>query len=95
MPYVLKHKENAQILTAMLQNTYGFAYYGAVNWNDQKEAEDHYRSVLQQLQVPEVEWDHWSLFKVDENQLKLFNVKLSNNPRKRLYIDESGKSFAE
>lgn len=95
MPYVLKHKEKSQILTAMLQNNYGFAYYGAVHWSDPNEAEEHYQGVLQQLQIAEEEWDQWSLFKVDENQLKLFNVKLSNNPRKKLYMDESGKSFTE
>ncbi|MEW9668547.1 hypothetical protein [Ammoniphilus sp. 3BR4] len=95
MPYVLKNKSNAQIFTALLPNAYGLSYYGPLSWNDRASAEENYKFILQQMEVPLEEADRWELLEVSESQLRLCNVKLNNNPRKNLYVDDEGKFIVE
>lgn len=93
MPYVLKKKENAQIFTMFMKNSYGLEYYGTPSWEDRKELEGNWTEILTQLGIREGQWE---LVEVDQSQVRLFNVKLNNDPRKRLYLDTgTGKSFTE
>lgn len=82
MPYVLKHKETSEIHACSLINKYDIPYHGAKWWESREEAEhDH------------DDKEAWELLHVEERQLKLFNVKLNNNPNLKLFLDEQGKPF--
>lgn len=88
MPYILRHTETGQIATSILRNGYNLDYYGTKWWDDEEEAEQERKEYLAQLGVLD---DHlWQVLKVDENKLKVFNVKLKNDPSRRVYMDKEG-----
>lgn len=95
MPYVLKHKKTSQIFTAIMKNAYDLPFYGAKAWNTLEEAEDERAAFLDEQKVSRDEQANWEPWHIDEQQQKIFNVELNNNPKKRLFVDEKGKSFTK
>jgi translation initiation factor 2 alpha subunit (eIF-2alpha) len=91
MPYVLKHQDTSRIYTCTLVNNYKLSYYGTKYWDfeDDAEAERHPFLQSQDVADPAV----WHLLELSENQLKLCNVKLKNDPRLALYWDEAKQSM--
>jgi hypothetical protein len=89
MPFTLKHKETAEIFTCELINIYDFKYHGVKIWVNRLTAEAEYASFLLEQGLDEL-WN-WEPIELDENQVKLGNVKLNNNPAKRLFLTTEGK----
>jgi hypothetical protein len=89
MPFVLKHKETKEIFTCELINIYDYKYHGVKVWNNRPAAEAEYASFLLEQGTDEL-WN-WEPLELDENQVKLGNVKLNNNAAKRLFLTPEGK----
>ncbi|MCR8641118.1 hypothetical protein NV379_00480 [Paenibacillus sp. N1-5-1-14] len=84
MAFVLHHPETEQIYTRMLVNHYELAYYGVQNWETEEEAKAH-------LEAEPAFLDRdgkvsWFVLEVSEHQMKIFNVKLKNDPQNLLYL---------
>jgi hypothetical protein len=86
MPFVLQHSLTSQILTCKLVNHYDLEYYGTKFWVTEEEAE-HDRGGLDTLGITDPEL--WKVIEISENQMKLFNVKLKNDPGNLLFVYES------
>ncbi|OCT13732.1 hypothetical protein A8709_19315 [Paenibacillus pectinilyticus] len=83
MPYVLQHKETGQIYTSTLVNNYGLAYYGVKFWMELEEAEAQALSYLETQSAPEL--SRWQLIELEENEMKICNVKLRNSAQLQLF----------
>jgi hypothetical protein len=89
MPYVIKQIETAEVFTCSLINIYDFAYHGVKVWNSRAAAEADYASFLLEQGVDDL-WN-WELAELEEGLIKIGNVKLNNNPAKRLFLTPEGK----
>ncbi|MNP48013.1 hypothetical protein D3C76_1421030 [compost metagenome] len=90
MYYVLKHKETGEIFSCSQKNIYDFIYHGVKSWEDEDTAASEMASVLAEQGYDEPE--QWEVFDLEEEHtLKMCNVKLANNPAKRLYMREDGR----
>ncbi|REE80099.1 hypothetical protein A8990_12252 [Paenibacillus taihuensis] len=88
MAIVLRHRGTGEIACGMLQNVYHFAYYGALWWEDMETAEQLYEEALAGAGYePDSGWD---LLEVKEERLKVFNVKLNNDARRKLVLQNDG-----
>lgn len=74
--------------TCTLINLYQFPYHGVKAWDSAEQAEGEASEFLRQQGAADPE--DWTIAEVDEKQLKLFNVKLKNDPSRRLYVDHDG-----
>lgn len=88
MPFVLKHAKTGQIYTCMLVNHYELAYYGTKYWDSGDAAEEQLNLFLQEQSVQDAEV--WAVVEISEQQMKVFNVKLRNDPRNQLFVGEDG-----
>lgn len=88
MPFVIKNKLTAQLFSCELINIYSIKYIGVKNWEFREEAEREMDAFLQMHGVEAV--SDWELFELNEHQMKMCNVKLGNNAKKRVYITELG-----
>jgi hypothetical protein len=84
MPFVLRNRTTGEIRTSMMTNIYDLPYYGTNFWETREEAE-------RELADMPAEWE---VLEVAEERLKLFNVKLRNNPRLRLHLAPDGQPEA-
>jgi hypothetical protein len=91
MPFVLKHNSTNEIYSCELINIYDIAYHGTKGWDDLDEAEEQYEQFLTARNESPADW---SLYEVEESQLKMFNVKLNNNSKRSIYLDEDGRPVA-
>jgi hypothetical protein len=89
MYWVIRHKDSGQVFSCKLINGYDMEYYGVKNWNDRDTAEAEMAAFLQLR--GENRPEEWALYEIDEMPLKMLNVKLNNNPAKRVYIDGQGQ----
>lgn len=88
MPIVLRHRDSGEIACGMLKNIYHFAYFGAIWWEDMDAAEREASDALVLAGYEDVVG--WDALEVREERLKLFNVKLNNDGRRKLYLDPFG-----
>lgn len=86
MPFVLRNKENQLVASAMLINIYKFEYWGAKVWEERAEAEAETAGFLEANELGEP--SAWELVEVEESKVKMINVKLNNDPRRRVTMDE-------
>jgi len=93
MPFVLKHRLTSEIFACPMLNNYQIPYYGIKSWTLIEEAETELASFLNSQNIQTS--DDWALHEVEDNELKLFNVKLKNDPERKLYLDEQGKAFSQ
>lgn len=95
MPYVLKHRQNFQIATDTLVNLYDLAYYGTKYWEHREDAEAEKFTYLKAAQHLDNngDTDMWELMEIEESQMKIYNVKLKNDPSLKLFLDEQQKPF--
>ncbi|MCR8631737.1 hypothetical protein [Paenibacillus radicis (ex Xue et al. 2023)] len=91
MPFVLKHKESNQLFTCTLVNGYKLAYYGTKYWDYEDDAAEGQQPFLESQSIEDSKL--WELLELTENQLKMCNVKLKNDPRLSLYWDEANRSI--
>ncbi|GAA3401189.1 hypothetical protein ACFFNY_14610 [Paenibacillus hodogayensis] len=88
MPYVLKHAESAELFACTLVNRYDLPYFGVKDWEDEEAAVREKAGFLEARGVGES--SSWEVVPVTEMQLKLANVKLKNDPGRRVFLDEDG-----
>ncbi|WP_219837478.1 hypothetical protein [Paenibacillus sp. R14(2021)] len=88
MPTVLRHRASGEIACGMLKNTYDFAYYGAIWWEDIETAERQFSEAL--ALAGYADDSGWDLLEIKEERLKLFNVKLNNDRRRVLFLEMDG-----
>ncbi|GGF90164.1 hypothetical protein [Paenibacillus abyssi] len=88
MPIVCRHRQTGELAAAKLRNKYDLMYYGVIWWEDTETAEPSKEHVLLEhgFEYPE----DWELVETSENRLKLFNVKLNNDPLRRLILEKDG-----
>jgi hypothetical protein len=87
--FVLKHAQTSQIFTCVQVNHYNLAYYGTKYWDYEDEAADQCAAFLQSQDVADPE--QWQVAEYEENRIKIFNVKLKNDPETLLFVDELGR----
>jgi hypothetical protein len=85
LPYVLKHKETSRLFTCNMINGYRLPYYGTKNWEYEEDAVAGRAEFLQTQD--ELDLEAWELLELTENQLKMCNVKLKNDPRLIIHWD--------
>lgn len=83
MPFVLQHKETEQIYTCTLVNHYGLAYYGVKFWLEMGEAQEQAVDFLESQSVSES--SRWQVIEMEENEMKISNVKLRNSALLQLF----------
>lgn len=88
MPYVLKHKETGEIFSCSLTNIYDFTYHGVKAWDEQPAAEEY--GALTAGHGYNEPW-LWEVEAMEESKLKLCNVKLNNNPSRRIFLQPDGR----
>lgn len=88
MPFVLKHKDTGEIFSCSLTNIYDFRYHGVKVWEDAAAAEAEKGSVTAE-QGYDQPWE-WEAVELPEERVKLCNVKLNNNPSRRIYLTGDG-----
>lgn len=91
MPYVLRHAQTNQLFTCMLVNRYDLPYYGTKYWESTEELHG-YPDFLRDRGVTDPEF--WGPMELTDEQLKLCNVKLKNDPRYLLFW-ENGRSVVK
>ncbi|WP_152394427.1 hypothetical protein [Paenibacillus guangzhouensis] len=93
MPYVLHHTATGQIYACLLRNGYDLVYYGVKYWEDEEAASTELPAfhASQELLATEA----WSLLEIEEQVLKLCNVKLKNNPKYICFLDTEGRPYTE
>ncbi|WP_166244532.1 hypothetical protein [Paenibacillus turpanensis] len=93
MAFVLKHKESGQIAAAVQKNSYDLGYYGVGWWHSEEEAAEAKERFLQSAGCSDPE--SWLFEQVDEHKLKMFNVKLKNDPQRKVFLTEAGQIAVE
>jgi hypothetical protein len=88
MPFVLKNRSTSEIYACTMLNNYQIPYYGIKSWAWKDEAEGEIASFLNSQGVEEIEG--WEILEIEDNKLKIFNVKLKNDSQRKLYLDEDG-----
>ncbi|MEB3100417.1 hypothetical protein [Ferviditalea candida] len=92
MPFVLVHRKTSEIYACRLINNYDLEYYGTKFWPDQDSAvqEAHAFLAFRGIESPH----EWKIAELDEHRLKMCNVKLSNDPSKKLFLGVEGQISA-
>lgn len=93
MPYALKNKKTSELFSCTLLNVYDLPYYGVKLWEDRESAEAEARAFLREKGVEEP--SEWEIAGLGEHQAKLCNVKLNNDPAKRVYLTDDGRIVAQ
>ncbi|SEM85902.1 hypothetical protein [Paenibacillus sp. OV219] len=88
MAIVLRHRVTGEIACGMLSNVYQFVYYGALWWEDMEQAETLFEEEL--ISAGYEQDSNWDLLEVKEARLKIFNVKLNNDPKRKLLLQNDG-----
>ena len=92
MHCVLVHKLTSEVYACTLINVYDLPYYGAKFWNSADDAAEGLAAFFKEHCLNAEEW---LLKDIEESELKLFNVKLKNNPNNRLFLNQEGKAYIE
>ncbi|CAH1203417.1 hypothetical protein PAECIP111893_01963 [Paenibacillus plantiphilus] len=88
MPIVLRNRSTGEIACGRLRNVYDLMYYGAIGWEDKEAAERMMSEALASAGYDQE--SSWDLLEVKEERLKLFNVKLNNDPGRQLIMENDG-----
>jgi len=89
VPYAIKHKLTGELFTCTLINIYDLPYHGVKVWENLNVGQAEFAAFLLENGIDEL-WD-WEVCELTEQQTKLCNVKLNNNPVKRLFFRAEGK----
>ena len=88
MLVVLRKNETEEIASAMLINVYDLEYYGVKTWAtiEEANAEKNVFLASNELGLP----GDWQAIAAEDHKVKIMNVKLNNNPSRRVKFDSSG-----
>ncbi len=89
MVWVLQNEKTQEVWTGSLENKYGLLFHGVKFWDEREDAEREAKEFLRQQGV--ADQDAWRLVEVDEDRLKLYNVRLNNDVKKKLFLQPGGK----
>lgn len=92
MPFVLIHRETSEIYACPLINNYDLEYYGTKFWENQQNAAQEADTFLASRGVGSPH--PWEIAELDEHRLKMCNVKLGNDPSKKLFLGVDGQISA-
>ena len=87
--FALKNEETGELYTCELINIYDFPYHGVKVWEEEPEARAAYGSFLVEKGVDQP-WQ-WGICELSGEQVRLCNVKLNNNPMKKLFLTAQGR----
>ncbi|BBH19939.1 hypothetical protein Back11_12840 [Paenibacillus baekrokdamisoli] len=90
MPTVIRNRRTGEIACGFLRNTYDIQYYGAFWWEDNETAVKNYVSALHSKTADLEDHSSWELLDIQEERLKMFNVKLNNDTRRKLFLEKDG-----
>jgi hypothetical protein len=85
MPYVLQHRQTGEIFACHQVNHYKLGYYGVKYWEWEDEVTSNFVEFLKTHGVSET--DLWVPLEMDEQKIKIGNVKLKNHPANQLYLE--------
>lgn len=83
MPYALRQQATGELLAARQINKYQLVYFGVVLWPERPD-EAECRRVLEQAGAGDPE--AWAPCELTEHEAKMANVKLRNDPSRRVYL---------
>ena len=88
MPYALKNRKTSELFACTLLNVYDLPYHGVKLWPDREAAEADAPAFLAEkgADCP----SDWEIVHLDEYQAKLCNVRLNNDPSRRVCLTEEG-----
>ncbi|MCD1257726.1 hypothetical protein B5M42_002585 [Paenibacillus athensensis] len=89
MPFVLHHAGSGQIYTCMLVNNYRLPYYGVKFWESEAEATEQASGFLTAQGIDDPA--PWLVLELTEQQMKIGNVRLKNDPGLMLFWGSDGK----
>jgi len=93
MPFALKNKTTSELFSCTLLNVYDLPYHGVKLWGVREKAEAEADAFLAEKGA--LEPAEWEIVSLDEHQAKLCNVRLGNDPKKRVYLAEDGGIVAQ
>ena len=93
MPFMVLHTKTNQIFTCTLINKYELSYYGIKYWEDENRALKEVNTFLVEQHVQHL--DDWIVMEIDENLMKIGNVKVKNNPKYELFWIDKQKLEAK
>jgi hypothetical protein len=88
LPIIGRNRITGEIAAGFMKNVYQFTYYGAWWWDNEEKAEAAFEKDLAELGIANP--GEWEAVEISEERLKLLNVKLNNDPRRRLYVADDG-----
>lgn len=88
MSYVLRQSNTGEIAACIQKNNYDLDYYGVKQWETEEEAEAQKEPFLKQIGREDA--PNWLVLHLDENRVKLCNVKLKNDPSRVLLLSLEG-----
>ncbi|MGG2200150.1 MULTISPECIES: hypothetical protein [Paenibacillus] len=88
MPIVLRQSNTGEIAACLQKNNYDLDYYGVKQWETEEEAETQKESFLHAIGRDDA--PYWLVLSIDENRVKLCNVKLKNDPSRILLLSLEG-----
>lgn len=89
MAYVLKHKETSEIFSCTLINVYDLPYHGVKTWEDSAAAASELGQIT--AAAGHDQPSLWEVMQLEENRLKLCNVKLNNDANRRVFLLSDGR----
>jgi len=89
MPFVLHHASSGQMYTCMLVNNYRLPYYGVKFWESEAEAAEQASAFLTAQGIGDPA--SWQMLELEEQQMKICNVRLKNDPGLALYWGADAK----
>ncbi|MFB6364589.1 hypothetical protein ACFCP7_11045 [Paenibacillus elgii] len=89
MPYVLRHADSGEIAACIQKNIYDFDYFGVKQWEAEGQAEADKHSFLESIGVDQLR--DWHILPIQEERVKLCNVKLKNDPSRRVRLSDDGQ----
>ncbi|MEK8128425.1 hypothetical protein WMW72_10965 [Paenibacillus filicis] len=88
MSYVLRHTITGEIAACLQKNHYDLSYYGIRQFVSEQEAQELMKGFLQEIGRDD---EHrWLVVYLEEGRVKLGNVKLKNDPSRRLILHAEG-----
>lgn len=86
MPYIYRHAQTGLILTTTLVNHYDLEYYGTQFWGTREAAVAAGETALSNHHYANPK--DWQVLEVDEQLMKIINVRLRNDASLRLLLEE-------
>lgn len=88
MAVILRNQQSGEVFACVLRNIYDLDYFGAKYWEDEKQAEEEKSSLLASSGYSDAA--EWQPVAIEENKLKILNVKLNNDPSRIVLLHADG-----